>query len=75
MRGVLYSRKDRPREYCKNKTLANNSMVLLRVFFSHHVFFRIRSLTYYVTNNIRETIVLTNIAKIKSLLIKDSLQY
>ena len=29
MRGVLYSRKDRPREYCKNKTLANNSMVLL----------------------------------------------
>ena len=23
----------------------------IRVFFSHHVFFRIRSLTYYVTNN------------------------
>ena len=25
----------------------------IRVFFSHHVFFRIRSLTYYVTNNVR----------------------
>ena len=30
----------------------------IRVFFSHHVIFRIRSLTYYVTNNVRSVSIM-----------------